>query len=138
MANIHRATDLQAADLREYTGLQDLTEVTVWDDEHPTDADEWFVSLTLTRANGEEVTRDLSDPDLSAFIHETAQSFGETVKFCIALPAIEARDFEEIAEAQGWTEATCYGVLMDFIDNHADKARLCRYAEERAAEENAG
>lgn len=46
------------------------------------------------------------------------------------------RSFEDIVEAQGWNDGTVANLLVDFVDNYADKARLIRYAQQQADKEN--
>lgn len=52
------------------------------------------------------------------------------------LPPAPDDSLEEIAEEQGWTDTTLLGVLIDWIDNHADKSAAVAYARQRAEQEN--
>jgi hypothetical protein len=46
------------------------------------------------------------------------------------------REFEEIAEAQGWNENTQLELLRQYISNQQDDAALSDFAEDIALEEN--
>lgn len=87
MSSIYRAQDPAA--LREAAGEPDLTGVTVWDADFPSEAGQQFVTAELDTSTGFiPGLIDLTEPrwsDLSAALHEEAALVGETVKFCLEL-----------------------------------------------------
>ena len=44
--------------------------------------------------------------------------------------------FEDIAEVHAWDDATVVGILIEFIDNYADKASLIEFARRKAEDDD--
>lgn len=88
------------------------------------------------------LTHALGDADHAQRIYDLTLETGSSVAEALDIDGTPVEPlgdvtFEGIAEAQGWGDASVANVLMDFIDNHADKRQLIAYAQEVAAVENA-
>lgn len=138
---VHTNVDLESGIMNTVTEVVD-EERDIWERGNLPAEDDLLLTVTIPKGNeGTAYRLTLADGE-SKIIDETGDQYAELAgiiddTFPMPDPSKpEEETFEDIQDAQGWNADSVAVVLMDFIDNYADKGALIRFAQKRASEEN--